>query len=306
MSDLSPRVSADGYRIAINPIQWLASDDGFLDRSKAPPLDDFLAQIKQAGFPAAVIAIPIGTSLEDYKATFERARILPGPSYFGIPSPEAEVPLEKTLEEAKLAGGRQAALGVKDVFIAVHMPPKLRARVDKPAIGTMFDQARLDFIIDQLGKAAEALKAEGVMPALHPHVGTWIETENETRRTLDAIGPRTLNFGPDSGHLSWAGADVLGLFRSYKDRISIMHVKDIRLDIRDAAIAAGKSYPQTALDGLWVEPGMGNLDIKAMLAELGAGFDGWIVAEVDRPTMPPLESAIVCAKYLRALRRPAV
>ncbi|AYG63037.1 sugar phosphate isomerase/epimerase family protein [Rhizobium jaguaris] len=305
MSDLSPRVTADGYRIAINPIQWLASEDGFLDRSKAPPLDDFLAQIRQVGFPAAVIAIPVGTSLEDYKAAFERAGILPAPSYFGIPSPEAEVPLEKTLEEAKLAGSRQAALGLKDIFIAVHMPPKLRPRVDKPAVGAMFDQARLDFIIDQLGNVAEALKAEGVMPALHPHVGTWIETENDTRRTLDTIGPGTLNFGPDSGHLSWAGADVLGLFRSYRDRISIMHIKDIRLDVRDAAIAAGKSYPQTALDGLWAEPGIGNLDIKAMLTELGPSFDGWIVAEVDRPTMPPYESAVVSANYLRELRRPS-
>lgn len=304
MSDLSPRAFADGYRIAINPIQYLASDDGFLDRSKAPPLDEWLAELKSAGFPAAVITLPVGMSVEDYGHAFARAAMLPGPSYFGIPSPEAEVSLAQTLEEARRVGGRQAALGVHDVFIAVQMPPKIRPRVDKPAVGAMFDQARLDFVIEQIGRAAEALKAEGVMAALHPHVGTWIETESETRQTLDAISPATLNFGPDSGHLSWAGADVIGLFRSYRDRISVMHVKDIRLDVRDASIAAGNSYGQAALDGLWTEPGSGDLDIKAMLAELRPGFDGWIVAEVDRPTLPPYDSAVACASYLRALRRP--
>ncbi len=304
MTALSPRVTPDGYRIAINPIQWVASDDGHLDRSLQPPLPDLLAQIKKAGFPAAVVTAP-GVSLDDYKRAYADAGMLPAPAYFGTPSPEAGVPLASTLEEAKAFGARQASLGLKDTFIAVHMPPVVRPRVDTPAIGVGFDQGRLNQVIDELGKAAEVVKAEGVMPALHPHVGTWIETEDETRQTLDAIGAGTLNFGPDSGHLSWAGADVIGLFRSYRDRISIMHLKDIRLDVREASMKAGKSYPEAALAGLWAEPGNGNLDIKAMIAELGAGFDGWLIAEVDRPTMPPYESAIVSANYLRALKRPA-
>lgn len=302
MTALSPRVAPDGYRIAINPIQWVASDDGHLDRSLQPPLPDLLAQIKKAGFPAAVVTAP-GVSLDDYKKAYADAGMLPAPAYFGTPSPEAGVALTSTLEDAKAFGARQASLGLKDTFIAVHMPPVVRPRVDTPAIGVGFDQARLNQVIDELGKAAEVIKAEGVMPALHPHVGTWIETEDETRQTLDAIGAGTLNFGPDSGHLSWAGADVIGLFRSYRNRISIMHIKDIRLDVRDASIKAGKSYPEAALAGLWAEPGNGNLDIKTMIAELGADFDGWLIAEVDRPTMPPYESAIVSADYLRALKR---
>jgi inosose dehydratase len=304
MTALSPRVAADGYRIAINPIQWVASDDGLLDRSLQPPLPDLLAQIRNAGFPAAVITAP-GVSPDALKNAYADAGLLPAPAYFGTPSPEAGIPFSTTLEEARAFGARQAAIGLKDTFIAVHMPPVIRPRVDTPAVGASFDQHRLDQVIDELGRAAEALKAEGVMPALHPHVGTWIETEDETRRTLDAIGAGALNFGPDSGHLSWAGADVIGLFRSYRNRISIMHIKDIRLDVREETLKSGRSYPQAALAGLWAEPGNGNLDIKAMIAELGSDFDGWLIAEVDRPTMPPFESAIVSANYLRTLKRPA-
>ena len=303
MTALSPRVSADGYRIAINPIQWVASDDGHLDRSLQPPLPDLLDQIKRAGFPAAVVTAP-GVSLEDYKKAYAEAGMLPAPAYFGTPSPEANIPLVQTLEEAKAFGARQASLGLKDTFIAVHMPPTVRPRVDVPALGVQFDQARLNQVIDELGKAAEVIKAEGVMPALHPHVGTWIETEAETRQTLDAIGAGTLNFGPDSGHLSWAKADVLGLFRDYAKRISVMHIKDIRLDVRDESTKLGRSYPEAALAGLWAEPGNGNLDIDSMIAALGADFDGWLIAEVDRPTMKPYESAIISAKYLRGLKRP--
>ena len=42
---------------------------------------------------------------------------------------------------------------------------------------------------DRIG---EAMRAEGVRPALHPHVGTWVETERECRAVLDAVEPDSL------------------------------------------------------------------------------------------------------------------
>lgn len=87
--------------------------------------------------------------------------------------------------------------------------------------------------------------------------------------------------------------------------MTVTHIKDIRLDVRDAGRAAGKSYGETVLDGLWTEPGGGSVDIAGPIQALGPDFDGWLVVEVDRPTCDPFESAKISARWTNALRRPS-
>ena len=70
------------------------------------------------------------------------------------------------------------------------------------------------------------MRDEGVTAALHPHVGGWVETEHELRTVLDGVGPDLLAFGPDTGHMSWAGMDVPAVLRDYADRIVGVHLKD--------------------------------------------------------------------------------
>ena len=57
------------------------------------------------------------------------------------------------------------------------------------------------------------------MAVLHPHVGGWTETEHEVRTVLYGIGRELLAFGPDTGHMSWAGMDVVGILREYAGRV---------------------------------------------------------------------------------------
>ena len=112
---------------------------------------------------------------------------------------------ESPVEAAKRHAAVQAALGNTEVFIANGLAP---ARRDTPAVGADADDRRLQAVIDRLGAAAEAITSEGVRPALHPHVGTWIETEAETESVLAAVPDTVLGFGPDTGHLTWAGMDA--------------------------------------------------------------------------------------------------
>jgi len=231
---------------------------------------------------------------------------VPGPGYFAVPSPEQNATLTEILENARTTGGWQAALGQSHVFIACGMPPRDSIRLRKPAAGAGFERARIEKITDEIGRAAEILRREGVIAALHPHVGTWIETADEARHVLSTLSPSVLAFGPDTGHLAWAGADVEGLFRDFRDRIPVLHVKDIRKPVRDASIAAGRTYPETVLAGLWAEPGCGDLPLDRAIAALGPDFDGWIIIEVDRPALEPFESALASARWAKALKRPAI
>jgi inosose dehydratase len=292
-----------GYKVALNPIQWFASADGYHDRSKGPSLDAVLALVRRAGFRAVPAAVPAGMDAADYRGRLEEAGLLPAPGYFAVPSPEQNVSQAETLENARKAARQQAAFGQTHMFIACGMPPLDSVRLQKPAVGAGEDRGRLDLITDRIGRAAEVLAREGVKAALHPHVGTWIETEAETRHVLGAVSDAVLAFGPDTGHLAWARADVPGMFRDFRARIPVLHVKDIQTKVRDESLAAGRTYPQTVLAGLWAEPGAGDLDLEGLIAGLGETFDGWIIIEVDRPALPPLESAQTSARWARKLQR---
>ncbi len=303
MADRPTPFPADGYRFALNPIQWFATDDGWLDSAKGPAPEVLLQEIRRSGFPGVHAQLPAGTTVADYRAMLARADLLPAPGYFSMPLPEQGVAAAETYDTVRLAAAQQAALGLGDMFIACRMA-KDAARVKTPAVGAAADRGRLDLIVEMIGKASEIMAGEGVRAALHPHVGTWIETEAEARHVLDAVGGATLGFGPDTGHLAWAGADVAGLIRDYRDRVRVMHIKDCRLDVRDQSKAAGRTYQQTVMAGLWAEPGLGDLDLAGMVAALGDGFDGWLIAEVDCPTMAPFDCAEVSARWLAALKRP--
>ncbi|UIK08478.1 sugar phosphate isomerase/epimerase family protein [Neorhizobium galegae] len=295
--------ASGGYRYALNPIQWFATEDGWLDPAKGPAPQGLLKEIAHSGFHAVHAQVPTGWTTEDYQNALKDAGLQPAPGYLSMALPEHGVDIATTLETARTSAAQQAQLGLTDMFIATRMT-KDAPRVKHPGVGAEFDEARFVMIFDLVERASAILKEEGVKAALHPHIGTWIESEAETRRLLDNIGSDQLGFGPDTGHLSWAGADVIGLISDYRDRTRVVHVKDCRLSVRDAAKADGKSYQETVVSGLWAEPGTGELDLEGMLAALGPDFDGWLIAEVDFPTLAPFECAQASAEWLADLRRP--
>ncbi|MDW6064416.1 TIM barrel protein [Streptomyces sp. FXJ1.4098] len=108
---------------------------------------------------------------------------------------------------------------------------------------------RLERVRDLLAEIAGIIRAEGIAPAFHPHVGTWAETEEETRFVLDTVDASVLAFGPDMGHLAWAGADAAQLVRDYADRVASVHIKDLDLGLAAQAREAGWDYRKTVLAG---------------------------------------------------------
>jgi inosose dehydratase len=127
-------------------------------------------------------------------------------------------------------------------------------------------------------------------------VGTWIETEQEVRYALAEAG--SVGFGPDTGHLAWAGCDILGLLRDTLPRVGAVHIKDANLAaIREAATADSNLF-QHVLAGAWQEPGRGDVPLLDVVALLRPTFSGWWVIEVDRAGLAnPQESAAWCAAW---------
>jgi hypothetical protein len=64
------------------------------------------------------------------------------------------------------------------------------------------------------------------------------------------------------------------------------------------------AYAQTVLAGAWMETGFGDIDLEAVLDVLGQEFEGWPVAEVDRPNLPTADESIAaCARWFQSEHR---
>ncbi len=223
--------------------------------------------------------------------------LLPAPGYFQASFGDAAA-IGTTVENARAAARDHAALELDRIFLAEQfgVTPE---RFAKPAQGVGADPKRLGQIIDGIGRAASAMAAEGVIPCLHQHVATKIETVAEAEAVLAAVSETILKVGPDTGHIAWTGVDPVAFLRRHVSRIGAVHIKDIRRPVAESVKRDGVDYREASARGIWTEPGRGSLDLDAVLVAL-ADFDGWLVVEVDIADQPTVEaSATVAANWLR-------
>jgi inosose dehydratase len=153
---------------------------------------------------------------------------------------------------------------------------------------------------DRLTELAEWLREEGCPMTFHHHMGTVVETEREIdllmSRTGDAVG---LLF--DTGHLHFAGGDVLATGRRHGRRINHVHCKDIREGVLARLRAENWSFLKGVIEGVFTVPGDGAIDFGAVAQALAeVGYSGWVVveAEQDPNKANPLEMARIGHKAL--------
>jgi inosose dehydratase len=283
-------------KVAVNPLPWVLTESGWsLTRDV---LIEALADLREVGFTALHADVPEGMRVEEYRRVLADYGFEPAPGYFSADFSAAEG-MPQVLELARRAAQAQAQLGLSQIFIASEIAAP---RWERPAVGHLAQDERLKLITEGLVATAEAMRAEGVAAALHPHVGTWVETDAEIRAVLDWSDGSDLAFGPDTGHLFWAGADPAGLVADYASRVICLHIKDVDASAAALALEQGDDYMGATFGRhVWTEPGRGNVNLDAVIAALPEGFDGWAVLEVDVPNLPSrVESARAGLDYLRA------
>jgi inosose dehydratase len=161
------------------------------------------------------------------------------------------------------------------------------------------DRASFDFnahkagLVSMLNEIAQAVAGEGLMPALHQHTGTCVETRDETYATLDAVNTDLLKFCPDVGQLTKGGADAVQVLKDYLPIVQHMHLKDYKGDnphlLEYCPLGAGK------------------VDVAGVLDLMeGRAIRGMIMGELDNdwddpdPT-PPLELVRQSKNYLESI-----
>ncbi|WEK60406.1 MAG: sugar phosphate isomerase/epimerase [Candidatus Microbacterium colombiense] len=296
-------------KFALNAIQWInvkedptdldsASLWRFADPSFVAEYPQVLAEIRDAGFSATMLEVLDTQTLQNYAAMVKESGLELAPGYVQVPlASDHGGRLERGsferihwFDAVRRKAEESNYFGLQTIFLAAEVD-QTAIRWKKPAVGYDFSQDRLDELTDLIDEAVDVLNAEGVRPGLHNHVGTWIETEQEYEHVLNSIDASRLGASFDIGHLEWAAIDATQTIAKWADRVQDLHVKDLNLDLARRSRDEGLSYERATDLGLYLEPGLGQVDIVGALSALPDGFGGWIIIEVDRASMDPVASA---------------
>ena len=120
---------------------------------------------------------------------------------------------------------------------------------------------------------------DGLTVALHPHVGTLVETDEQVQLALERLD---VGWCLDTGHLLIGGLDPVAFVRDHGDRLVHAHLKDVDATIAARVRSGELSFQAATKLGLFVPLGRGDAEVAAAIDELARhGYDGWLVLEQD-------------------------
>jgi len=197
-----------------------------------------------------------------------------------------------------------AAVGANRINVS-EQSYSIQGQMDTPVLGDarhVMDDAEWARFCDGLNRLGKIAKERGFKLCFHHHMGTVVQTAEETARMLANTDPKYVFLCYDTGHFTFAGESPLAVLEKYVDRVGHVHLKDMRRDIVDRVQPEGWSFLQAVRNGAFTVPGDGCVDYDPIIKLLSeAKYEGWLLveAEQDPAKANPLEYAIKARKFIR-------
>lgn len=119
----------------------------------------------------------------------------------------------------------------------------------------------------------------GMVQALHPHLGTIVETGDDIARVLDISD---VGWTLDTGHMLIGGTDPVAFARDHFDRVRHVHLKDAHLRLANPVFRGEQTIMEGVQAGMFCNLGQGDVPIREVVTTLERnGYDQWYVLEQD-------------------------
>ncbi|MBU0278246.1 myo-inosose-2 dehydratase [Gemella sp. zg-570] len=215
--------------------------------------------------------------------------------------------LEKSIEDFTKHCSFLQAVGA-DVAVYSEQSRSIQGMTDvcvyteKP----FYTKEEFECLADGLNVLGKIANDHGLKLCYHHHMGTGIQTLEETRKLMELTDPTRVYLLYDTGHIYVSDREYMPLLKEFKDRIGHVHFKDVRLEKLEEAVKENMSFLNSFLHGIFTVPGDGCIDYREVYEFLvDMNYRGWIVveAEQDPKIANPLEYAIKGYNYMQTLRK---
>jgi sugar phosphate isomerase/epimerase len=259
---------------------------------------DFLPVLIQGGHSMAKIGLQLYTVKEDcaqdFLGTIRRVAEIgyDGVEFAGFFNTPAEA-LKQVLDETGLlvagTGSGFDALENRPDEIAAYChtigcPSIMLGWLQEPERNSAEAWQRT---VERLNRIGYTLKAHGLQFLYHIHGYEFTNFEGKTglEWLMSGTSPEIVHLELDTYWVEHGRADAIQVFRQYADRVRSFHLKDY-------------NNKEEWHD---VEVGSGAIDMVTLLREAQNHDVQWYVVEQEKFTVPPLESAAISLRNIKAI-----
>jgi inosose dehydratase len=285
-------------RLATGPCTWGVD---FADTPTNPPWQQVIDDIAASGLPAMELG-PVGYFPEDpetiRRLLSERNLQSAGSLIFDdFHDPAAG---DRLLALADRVCAVIAASG-GTILSLIDKPDDVRvATAGRPDAAPRLGHSARQALFEQFAAVADVARRAGVHPVVHPHVGGYVEFEDEIEQL---VADTDLDLCLDTGHLAYARMDPVTMLERHADRLAHVHFKDIRPEVLARVDHDRLTFWEAIEAGIFCPIGEGLVDIAGVLAALDRiGYDGFATIEQDRVpgSGAPLEELLKSVAVIHA------
>jgi inosose dehydratase len=211
-------------------------------------------------------------------------------------------PLEENIKafEAELKFLKAVGTGAINVSEQSH---SVQGMESTPIFGHKYimNEEEWTKLTEGLNILGEIAARQGFRLCFHHHMGTVVQTAEETARLLDETDAKYVHLCYDTGHFVFTGADPVAMLKKYVNRVGHVHLKDVRLPVLKRTHKENLSFLTAVREGAFTVPGDGDFDFTPVFDLLAqADYTGWLLveAEQDPAKANPFEYARKARAYI--------
>lgn len=268
-------------RWGVSPIAW--TNDDMPELGGATTLDQILTDVRDIGFDGVELGNKFPRDPDQLKPIMRRygLEIIGGwySTHLLEQGPDVEIAaLQGHLRLLKHMGA--TTFIVAETSNAVH--GDRRSRLDRHPV---LHASQWQTFGERLSRVAAYLEENGRRLAYHHHLGTAVETADELNRFLE-VTDECVGLVLDTGHAVYGGIDPVTIALTHPSRVAHVHCKDVRPDRHRDIAAAGGSFLDGVVAGMFTAPGDGSYDFAPFISALASiDYSGWIVVEAEQNPM---------------------
>ncbi len=292
-------LNKEKVRLGIAPIAW--TNDDMPDLGKENTFEQCVSEMALAGFTGSEVGNKYPKDPEVLKKALDLRGIQICNQWF------SSFILTKSMDEVEAECRSQLAflkaMGSKIIGFS-EQSYSVQGQMDTPIFGHKYVLNEIEWEqlcagLNYLGKIAK--EEYGISLTYHHHMGTVVQSAEETRRLMEGTDPRYVSLLFDSGHFAYCGEDPLEMVKTWIGRIKHVHLKDIRPDVVEKVKNENLSFLQGVRLGAFTIPGDGCIDFDPIFKVLEeADYEGYMLveAEQDPAIANPLEYAIRARRFI--------